>query len=94
MVEDLSNHVIHTFKCCGWAYGCTPTSPDLGDLVEVLGDVSVQTMQLPMVETEEPFKLHPTSIPYIYENFKHLQLLWMGIWLHAQAITTTGVSQI
>jgi hypothetical protein len=32
-----------------------------------------------MVEAVEPFKLHITSMSYLYEVFEHLQLLWMGI---------------
>ena len=45
-----------------------------------------------MVEAVEPFKLHPTSMSYKYDVFEHLQLLWMGIWLHTQTVTTTDVS--
>jgi len=40
----------------------------------------------------EPFKLHPTSMSYIYKVFKHLKQLWMGIWQHIHTVTTTGVS--
>jgi hypothetical protein len=40
----------------------------------------------------EPFKLHPTSMSYIYEVFEHLKQLWMGIWQHTHTITTTDVS--
>jgi hypothetical protein len=29
---------------------------------------------------------------YKYDVFEHLQLLWMGIWLHIQNITTSDVS--
>ena len=45
-----------------------------------------------IVEAVEPFKLHPTSMSYLYEVFEHLQLLGMGIWMHIHSITTTGVS--
>ncbi len=31
-----------------------------------------------LVETVEPFKLHPMSMPYIYKVFEHLLRLWMG----------------
>jgi hypothetical protein len=34
-----------------------------------------------LIEAVEPFKLHPMSMPYIYEVFEHLLRLWMGIWL-------------
>ena len=45
-----------------------------------------------MVEAVEPFKLHITSMSYLYEVFEHLQLLWMGIWMHTHTVTTTDVS--
>ena len=45
-----------------------------------------------IVEAVEPFKLHPTSMSYIYKVFKYLKQLWMGIWLHSQTVTTTEVS--
>jgi hypothetical protein len=45
-----------------------------------------------MVEAVEPFKLHPTSMSYIYEVFEHLKQLWMGIWQHTHTITTTELS--
>ena len=46
----------------------------------------------PIFDTEEPFKLHPTSMSYIYKVFEHLKLLWMGIWQHTDTVTTTEVS--
>jgi hypothetical protein len=45
-----------------------------------------------IVEAVEPFKLHPTSMSYLYEVFEHLQLLWVGIWMHTHTVTTTDVS--
>ena len=45
-----------------------------------------------MVETVEPFKLHPTYMSYIYKVFVHLKQLWMGIWQHIHTVTTTEVS--
>jgi hypothetical protein len=45
-----------------------------------------------MVDAVEPFKLHPTSISYLYEVFEHLQLLRMGLFLHTHTVTTTDVS--
>ena len=45
-----------------------------------------------MVETVEPFKLHLTSMSYIYKVFEHLKQLWMGIGQHIHTITTTDVS--
>ena len=44
-----------------------------------------------MVETVEPFILHPTSMSNIYKVLEHLQLLWMGIRLHTHTITTTDI---
>ena len=45
-----------------------------------------------MVEAVEPFKLHITSMSYLYEVFEHIQLLGIGIWLHIHSVTTTDVS--
>ena len=46
----------------------------------------------PLVEAVEPFILHPMSMSYIYEVFKHLLRLWMGIWLHTHTVTTKDAS--
>jgi hypothetical protein len=50
-------------------------APDLGEfLAEILNDICVQTMILHHGgEAVKPFKLHPTSMSYIYEVFEHLQ---------------------
>jgi len=45
-----------------------------------------------IVETVEPFKLHPTSMSYVYKVFEHLEQLWMFIWQHIHTVTTTAVS--
>ncbi len=45
-----------------------------------------------LVEAVEPFKLHPMSMPYIYEVFEHLLRLRMCIWLHTHIVTTTDAS--
>ena len=45
-----------------------------------------------IVEAVEPFTPHPKSMSYLYEVFEHLQLLWMGIWMHIHSVTTTDVS--
>ena len=47
---------------------------------------------LAMVEAVEPFKLHPTSMSYLYEVFEHLQLLVMGIWMHIHSVIITDIS--
>jgi len=45
-----------------------------------------------MIEAVKPFKLHPTSMSYIYYVFEHLKQLWMGIWQHIHTVATTEVS--
>jgi hypothetical protein len=45
-----------------------------------------------IVEAVEPFKLHITSMSYLYEVFEHLELLGMVIWMHIHSVTTTDVS--
>jgi hypothetical protein len=45
-----------------------------------------------MVEAVKPFKLHPTSMSYLYEVFEHLQLLCIDIWMHIHSVTNTDVS--
>jgi len=45
-----------------------------------------------IVEAVEPFKLHPTSMTYIYKVFEHLKQLWMFIRQHIHTVTTTDVS--
>jgi len=45
-----------------------------------------------MVEAVEPFKVHATSMSYIYKVFEHLKQLWMGIWQHTHTVTTTELS--
>ena len=70
----------------------TDTSPDLGELAEILPDASVQTTPLRFDWAVELFKLHPMSMSYIYEVFECLLRLWMGIWLHTYTVTTTDTS--
>jgi hypothetical protein len=70
----------------------TEVSPDLGELAEIRDDVSVEMIPLYIVEVVEPFKLHPTSMSYIYKVFEQLKQLWMGIWQHTHIVTTTEVS--
>ncbi len=45
-----------------------------------------------LVKSVEPFKLHPMSMTYIYERFKCLHRLGMGVWLGIHIITTTFIS--
>ena len=65
----------------------TDVSPDLGELAEILDDGKCS--QYAMVEAVEPFKLHPTSMSYIYKVFEHLEQLWMGIWQHIHTVAIT-----
>jgi len=68
--------------------------PDLGEFAEILDDnISVwKGSHYTIVEAVEPFKLHPTSMSYIYKVFEHLKQLWMGTWQHIHPVTTTEVS--
>ena len=68
----------------------TEVSPDLGKFSEIIYDVNVEMIPLHYREAVEPFKLHPTSMSYIYKE--HLKQLWMGIWQHTHTVTTTEVS--
>jgi hypothetical protein len=68
----------------------TDVSPDLGKFSEIIYGVNVEL--IPLREAVEPFKLHPTSMSYIYKVFQHLKQLWMGIWQHIHTVTTTDVS--
>ncbi len=47
-----------------------------------------------LVEAVEPFKLHPTSMAYIYEVFEHLLRLWMDIWLYIQLLPPQTLPKI
>ncbi len=49
--------------------------------------------QYAIIQAVKPFKLHPTSMSYIYIVFEHLKQLWMGIWQHTHTVTTTEVCQ-
>jgi hypothetical protein len=55
--------------------------------------VCKEPYHLAMLEAIEPFKLHITSMSYLYEVFEHLQLLCIDIWMHIHSVTTTDVSQ-
>jgi hypothetical protein len=70
----------------------TDASPDLEKLAEILPYTSVQPCHYALIEGVEPFKLHPMSMPDMYERFEHLLRLWMGKWLHIHIITTTDTS--
>jgi len=44
-----------------------------------------------MVEAPNLLGVHPNSIPYVYKVFKHLDMLWMGIWVYPYTITPVQV---
>ncbi len=90
---------LSTCSDCGWAYGFTFTSLPLVLLTQIWESwLKSYLMQVckpchyTLVEAVEPRKLHPMSISYIYEVFKHLLRLWMGVWLHTHTIITTDAS--
>ncbi len=39
-----------------------------------------------MVEAVNHHLLHPTFILDVYKVFKHLHMLWMGIWVHPYTV--------
>ncbi len=39
-----------------------------------------------MVEALNSFRLHPTSISYVYKALYHLDMLWMDIWVHLYTV--------
>ncbi len=90
---------LSTFSGCGWAYGFTFTSLLPQTLPQICESwLKSYLMQVckpchyALIEAVEPFKLHSTSMQYIYERFEHLLMLWMGIWLHTHTVTTTDTS--
>ncbi len=67
----------------------TYNTPELWELAEIFLMQVCKPCHYTLVEAVESFKLHLTSMQYIYEVFEHLLRLWMGIWLHTHTITTT-----
>ena len=105
-LSDCIPHPCHTYiRClntlhsCGWGYGSTltplppQTYPQIWEsLLKSLMMSVWKWSHYAIVEAVEPFKLHPTSMAYIYKVFEHLTQLWMGIWQHIHSVTTTEVS--
>ncbi len=99
------DHGIHmtcfnTFLGCGWAYGFTLTSLPPQTLLQICESwLKSYLMQVckpchyALIEAVEPFKLHPMSMLYIYELFKCLLRLWMGIFLPTHIDTTAYTFQ-
>jgi hypothetical protein len=44
----------------------TEVSPDLGKFAEIIDDYVWKLSHYAIIEAVEPFKLHPTSMTYIY----------------------------
>jgi hypothetical protein len=44
-----------------------------------------------VVEALDPHGMVPTSTSNIYKVIGNIHILWMGIWIHHHAITTTVV---
>jgi hypothetical protein len=44
-----------------------------------------------MVEAVNHHLLHSTSILDVYKVFKHLHMLWMGIWVHPYTVIPVQV---
>ncbi len=91
-----------TFSVFGWAYGFTLTPLPTQMFHQICESwLKFYLMQVckpchsTLVETVEPFKLHPMSMSYIYEVFEHLLRLWMEIFCFAfTLITPQMLSQI
>ncbi len=90
---------LSTFSGCGWAHGITFTSLPPQTLPQICESwLKVYLMQVSkpchyaLVEAVDLFKLHPTSMWYLYERFEHLLRLWMGMWLLTHTVTTTDAS--
>ncbi len=90
---------LSTFSGCGWAYGFTITLLPPQTLCQICESwLKSYLMQVckschyTLAEAVEPCKLHPMSMPYIYEMFECLLRLQMGIWLHIHIVTTTDAS--
>ncbi len=90
---------LSTFSGCGWAYGFTlPPIPEqmLPQICESWLKSYLMQVCKPchyaLVEAVAPFKLHPMSMPFLYEVFEHLLRLCRGICLHTHTVTSTDVS--
>ena len=81
------------FICCGWGYGSVimPLPPHL--LTKVLEVRKSSEILIHWGTGNEALVLwlRPTSALYIYKVIDNLHMLWMGIWIHHHAITTTVV---
>jgi hypothetical protein len=91
---------LSAFSNYGWAYGFTLT-PLLPQVLAQICESWLKSylMQVckpchyALVEAVEPFKVHPMTISYVYEDFERLLSLWMGIWFHIHTINTTDTFQ-
>ena len=75
-----------------WVHPYTDTPLKVGvDFWEIGGITECESCCKVMVEASKPRKLHPTSISYIYNVFKHLDMLWMDMWVHPYTDTPLRV---
>ena len=44
-----------------------------------------------MVEAPDLLGVHPTSMLYVYTVFQHVDMPWMGIWVHPYTVTSVQV---
>ncbi len=72
----------------------TLVGPDLGSRLKSAGSLLGATIandHCGVVEALDPPGLVPTSTSSIYTEFDNVHMLWMGIWIHHHAVTTTLV---
>jgi hypothetical protein len=84
------------FSGCGWAYGLTLTLIPPKMIPQIceswLKTYLMQACKPCQYAFIEADKLHPMSMSYMYEVFKVLLRLMMGILLHTHTVTTTDAS--
>ena len=80
---------------CEWTYGCTPyTVIPVQVGVKLLKNWSMCKPQWEwgvMDEAARGFRLHPTSMLDVYIVLEHLDMLWMGIWVHPYTVMPVQV---
>ncbi len=79
-----------TLICCGWTYGCTLTLLYLCKWGGNLGKLGCGWEQMVLWCHGWVYKqlqtAYPTSIPYVYKVFWHLDMLWIDIWVHPYTV--------
>ena len=46
-----------------------------------------------MIKAPNLLGVHPTSMSYVYKVFQHLDMLWMGIWVHPYTVMPVQVGE-